>query len=169
MEKCWNEAFTVASIMVSSGTFAVNSSDVGFYLGVLSKLASSLPFASTIFSAATQVADSLKEAQQTAEFKNISMLTPSGSPIDASLFSSALATHFTVFYHRNIPNGEFSRDSDWLAQVTDTFFRAARRLDEKTARRLFGDDGDKDAVRLLALEHSRTALAFVVKLPEIQI
>ena len=55
----------------------------------------------------------------------------------------------------------------WVARVIDTFFRAARRLDEKTARGLFGDDGDKDAVRLLALEHSKTVLAFVVNLPEI--
>ena len=61
MEKCWNEAFTAASVM-GSRTFAVNASDFGFYLGVLSNLASSLPFASTIFSAATQVAYSLKEA-----------------------------------------------------------------------------------------------------------
>ena len=43
------------------------------------------------------------------------------------------------------------------------------RLDEKTARGLFGDDGDKDALRLLALEHSKTALAFAANLPEIQI
>jgi len=67
MEKCWNEAFTAASVM-GSGTFAVNVSDVGFYLRVLSSLASSLPFASTIFSAVIKVADSLKKAQQTAEF-----------------------------------------------------------------------------------------------------
>jgi len=53
--------------------------------------------------------------------------------------------------------------------MPDTFFRAARRLDEKTARGLFGDDGDKEALRLLALEYSKTALAFVVNLPEIQI
>ena len=119
-----------------------------------------------MISTAAFVCDTLHEAHTTTEFKNISFLNPTSSAVDASRFSAGLATHFTALYEDEILSGVFHKDPSRVQRIKDRFVRAARYIDQKTARGIFGDDGDKSDVFALAMDHAQLSLKAVYGLDE---
>ncbi len=147
-QRAVNEVFAAAAIM-SSGEFAQESSDRAKFLSQLSDIASSVPFAASVLSIASQVAEQVDGSLSVGKLIKIQNLNPSGNSLDAAIFAEKLArrlaiTNQTEIVRSDSEQGKISGILDFFAQAQKNLTEAARKqvgkVSENFALGFFGEE-----------------------------
>ncbi len=166
-QRAVNEVFAAAAIM-SSGEFAQESSDRAKFLSQLSGIASSVPFAASVLSIASQVAEQVDGSVSVGKLIKIQNLNPSGNSLDAAIFAEKLARRLAITNEAEIvrsdsEQGKISGILDFFAQAQENLTKVARKqvgkVSENFALGYFGEELTPSEV--VALDDSRKAVDFV--------
>ena len=186
VQKSFNEVFNAAN-MISSGEIEIEaSSDSSDILNALAGLASPIPFASTILTAAAALSDQYSQAKKIGQFSNISDLNPTSSPVNAALFSEKIARRLAVTNEEEIieakakensatkPSPKIKDISDVIERVKkvaqnikNTVQDKASKMDSAASRGFFGEDFS--TTQLLAIENSASAIEYVMNQDQAEI
>ena len=160
VQKCWNQSFIAASVIGTSQLSLVQNSGTVTALSILSQLASSLPFASIIFSGAGAVISSINDAHKEVQFSNLAALVPTSDAVEIGILASAIARHFTLTYHDEIKGSKYNKSNDdYFTNMKEMFVKAIDKVDSNLARKLTCKDG----LDWLAADMSRICMSYIFK------
>ena len=157
VQKCFNESF-LAVVVMGTGKFKVDVSSMA--MDGLSMIAGSLPVASGIFSAVLMGVEKVSEAREVAKYANLGRLNPSADPLVSRNLSVKIARTLTLQYHSEIEGEVFVKEKSRFTRMKRWFVESVRRVDEKLARGVFGEN--LSGGQFVALDHSRLALSAVM-------
>lgn len=147
-QRAVNEVFAAAAIM-SSGEFAQESSDHAKLLSQLSNIASSVPFAASVLSIASQVAEQVDGSLSAGKLLKIQNLNPNGNSLDAAIFAEKLARRLAITNEAEIvrsdsEQGKISGILDFFTQAQENLTKVARKqvgkVSENFALGFFGEE-----------------------------
>ena len=126
----------------------------------LSMIADSLPVASGIFSAVLMGVEKVSEAREVAKYANLGRLNPSADPLVSRYLSVKIARTLTLQYNSEIDGEVFVKEKSIFSRMKQWFVESVRRVDEKLARGVFGEN--LSGGQFVALGHARLALSAVM-------
>jgi len=168
LQKCFNDAFLASSIM-ASGHFKLESTKSSFFLNMLSSLATNVPLASGLLSAAACAIDTTSGANKTADFQALAAINPTGNPVTMGIVSEAVSRDFCLNFHSEIVQGTFEKDKSTIDRLRSFFQEAAKRISggDKICRGVFGPHLSN--VQIVATDHAVMAISFIMSFTPVEL
>jgi hypothetical protein len=161
-EKVFNEAF-LSAVLMSSGQFRLEPSLLSKSLSVTASMLNDVPFAAMVLSLGQKAVDTVNGSIVKASYRFISELNRNGNLASAGHFSELIARKCTLLLKDGIVAASKVTSKKEVSSRKSFLVNLMRELvDEESSKRLLGTR-IYSAVELLALQHSKEALQFILE------